>query len=108
MASSRPSSNSPDMMDVAVSWLFLENVNEVTITMALGMVLRGETPEPLLQAIAWDAKPENADQQPSALANARCWAFGFKTLEAALFHLLYTVDGQIARNELANAGKQQA
>lgn len=96
------------MTDVAVSWLFLESTNQVTITIALGMAMRGATPEPLLNAIAWDAKPENAEAQPSALANVRCWGFGFKTLEAALFHLLYTVDGQIAQNEFANASNKKA
>lgn len=108
MASSRPSRNAPDLSDVYVTWRALEEINKVTITIALGVAPRGVTPELLVNALAWDNSQENMEAPPLVLANAKCWAFDHQSLDIALFHLLYTLDGRIAEAELLNADKKGA
>jgi hypothetical protein len=108
LASSRATQNQIDLTDIAIAWAAFEEINQVTVTIACGMAPRKGVPEPVLDAIAWDNKTENTEAKPSALANARCWAFGYRSLDTAVFHLLYTLDGRLAEQELANAGKKEA
>ena len=108
MASSRPSRNQPDLTDVYVTWRALEEINQAMITVALGVAPRGATQELLMNGIAWENPLGDTEASPSVLASVRCWGFDHTSLDTALFHLLYSLDGAIARAELEKADKKEA
>lgn len=108
MASSRHSQNTIDLTDVAVAWAAFETINSVEVTIDVRMVPRGANREPKLYGVAFDHPAVDTGQQRSALASANCWAFDYRSLDAAIFHLLYTLDGSIASAEFERTGKNRA
>lgn len=108
MASSRFSQNTLDLTDVAVAWAAFEEINSVDVSIECRLVLRGQTREPRLYGEARERKDGSTEAQPLVLVSASSWAFGHKSLDAAVFHLLYTLDGQLAEHEMAKAGKKEA
>lgn len=108
MAKSRASLNQLDLTDVAVAWAAFEEINQVDVEIALVMAKRGPHRELVLKAKAVDRKDECVDQKRSVLANANSWVMNHKSMDAAVFHLLYTLDGLIAEQEFINAAKKEA
>lgn len=108
MASSRASLNQIDMTDVAVAWAAFEEINRVDVSIECRLVLRGQIREPRLYGEARQVMDESTEVKPSVLASASSWAFGHKSLDTAVFHLLYMLDGLLAEQEMANAGKKEA
>lgn len=108
MASSRPSQNTLDVTDVAVAWAAFEEINSVDVSIECRLVQRGQTREPRLYGEARERKDGSTEAQPLVLVSASSWVFGHKSLDAAVFHLLYTLDGQLAELEMAKGGKKEA
>lgn len=108
MASSRNSLNQIDLTDVAVAWAAFEEINQVMVTINMHLVLRGATREPQLYGVAVSFPAVDGVAKPRDSVSATSWVFSHKSLDTAVFHLLYTLDGLIAEAELANVAKKQA
>jgi hypothetical protein len=108
LASSRTTGNQIDVTDVAVAWAAFEEINDVSVTLELAMIVRGANREPRLFGTAMGGPPAGTVLRPSVLASASCWVFEHRSLDAAVFHLLYTLDGLIAAAEFENAAKKEA
>jgi hypothetical protein len=96
------------MSDVAVAWAAFEEINQVRVTVDVQMAERGAVREPRLFGQALLNLDESTDPKPSDYVSASSWVFNHKSLDNAVFHLLYTLDGLIAERELAIAGKKEA
>lgn len=108
LASSRASQNQLDLTDVAVAWAAFEEINSVSVEIECALVHRGPIREMQLIGRAYDQHQENTDQTRLVLVSATSWVMNHKTLDTAVFHLLYTLDGLIAEREFANAGNKEA
>lgn len=108
MASSRASLNQIDLTDVAVAWAAFEEINQVIVTINLLMIKRGTAREPQLCGVAVSRPPEDGGAESKVSVSSTSWAFDHKSLDTAVFHLLYMLDGLIASAEFENAGKKGA
>lgn len=108
MASSRRSIREIDLTDVAVAWAAFEDINQVKVAMRLTRTSRQGTPEPMLSAEALNTAPANGAAKRWGSVNAISWVMNHKSLDTAVFHLLYTLDGLIASAELNHADEKKA
>jgi len=108
LASSRGTSNGPDMRDIAVTWEAFEEINDCVVTVAMTLVKAKGDHEVILSGAAWEKDLRNLITGQQLLASAICSATHYVSLENALFHLLYTLDGNIASAELEGKGKKEA
>lgn len=108
MASSRASLNQIDQTDVAVAWAAFEEINQVIVTINMYMSKRGTVREPQLVGIAVSRPSAGGAATSKVSVSATSWAFSHKSLDTAVFHLLYTLDGLIASAELDAVDKKRA
>jgi hypothetical protein len=106
LASSRQSLNQIDMTDMATAWAAFEEINKVTVTLTLCRGQRGANLELRLQGAAVTHQEVAGAPSYKVLVSASSWVFDHRSLDSAVFHLLYTLDGLIASEEMSNADKK--
>jgi hypothetical protein len=85
---------------VAVNLLAFEVINHCQIVVSLTVVEEGRHPEVSIGAVARELQSVNSDQPVLASVNAICSAMNVRSLEGALIHLLYMLDGELAKREI--------
>lgn len=108
MASSRPSSNTLDVTDVAVAWAAFEEINSIDVSILIKPAQRGGQKEMQLRGAASPRADASMEAKPWASVSATSWVLDHRGLDAAVFHLLYTLDGLIATAEMSSVGKKEA
>jgi|SRR5215208_1641140 len=103
LAQSRGSLNSPDWQDISTIIRTFEGTEQVDITVELTHTMVMGASALLVAAKAYSNKKGEQAAQPLASASATCSATGLRTLEAAVIHVLYVLDFQIAVAELGKA-----
>lgn len=107
LASSRFSSNSPDLVDIAAVLDAFQETNRVRVTVEIQLADPGEKAILYLQATAWMREEESGGQLPLVLQSARRALGPRQTMEAAIFQLLYALDFQFAEDEFARTAKAE-
>ena len=108
MAQSRGSSNNPDLYDISAVMAAFEEVNQVRITLSIQTRQMGRVGDIQIGAMASDNRSDNPEANTLASVNATFLATGRKTLDAAVIHVLYLLDGKLASNEMASAEVKKA
>ena len=105
MASSRFSSNNPDVIDVGAVMEAFEQINQCCITIYGKVEDVGERKQLCWLVQALDSKEDVPD--PRVLASVKCHlgSGSHRTMEAAVMWALYQLDSQIARYEMRNNPK---
>lgn len=99
MASSRFSSNQPDLTDVAVTLAAFEKINQVRVQISLNCVEEKGRTDVCITSTAWQMASPFTEAGFLASSSATCLAMNLRSLEAALIHSLYSLDGQLAKRE---------
>jgi hypothetical protein len=86
--------------DVANNLSHFERENGCVVSIRMSLIKRNGSNDLELTAVADLVDAENSDQKCLAYANATCSAMNVQSLEAALIHLLYRLDGRLVANEL--------
>ena len=89
-----------DLVDVAMNMVAFEVMNNVRMEVRLTVVNRKGEADILIAALAHDRSVPTGDLPPLASVNVSCLGTRLQSLEAALIHALYMLDGQLAKNEL--------
>jgi hypothetical protein len=108
LASSRYSGNVIDLTDVTVAWAAFEEINRVRVIIEVSMAVRGAIREPRLFGQAFRLLHGSGAAESLAYVSANSWVLDHRNLDAAVFHLLYTLDGLIASAELGGVPKKEA
>ena len=107
MATSRFSSNSPDVIDVGAVMEAFEQINQCAITI-FGKVEDVRDRKELCWLVqALDTKEDVPDLKVLASVKCHLGSGSHRTMEAALLWALYQLDAQIARYELRNSTKTE-
>lgn len=106
MASSRFSSNSPDLQDVTVTIAAFEKINEVRVNVRLGCIEhKGHTDLEMI-AEAWSLPGLQQEVKLLGCVSVRCSTINLKSMDAALIHVLYLLDGKLDEAEFAAVDKK--
>jgi len=108
LASSRGSQNQIDLTDVATAWGAFEEINQVHVSITVERAQRGAQREVRLTGTAVPRTAGSTGLRHWACVSANSWVFDHKSLDTAVFHLLYTLDGLIASAELASVDRKRA
>jgi hypothetical protein len=100
LASSRGTYSSPDIQDVAVNLLAFEEINRCQIIISLTVVGEPADRQMSIGAVARELESVSSDQPVLASVSAICSGMNVRSLEGALIHILYTLDGEIASREM--------
>jgi hypothetical protein len=101
LASSRGTSNGPDVLDWVTYWAAFEVINGCRLVLETSLVdHRGEAVR-FQRLTAWERKPESGVQPPLVLASVDMRVEGKMTMAAATLQLLYLLDGKLAAGEFA-------
>jgi len=103
LASSRYSSNTADMIDIAAVMEAFEEINQVRITVSITLEGTGSERGLRIGAVAEERRGEDTEVTTLASASASFSATNLKTAEAAVLHILYMLDGKIAYAEINSA-----
>jgi hypothetical protein len=99
LASSRLSSNSPDWMDVAANLVAFQALSSCRLEIRMTAADDHGKADIRITILAHELKAEIGDQPPLASVSVTCSATRMTSLEAALIHALYQLDGQLGRLE---------
>jgi hypothetical protein len=105
LALSRGSSNSADWADVAATMVAFEAINNVRLEVRMATADHRGTVDIALTVVAVERSAEDREVRTLASANVRCSAMNLKSLEAALIHALYILDGRLAEGSFAETLK---
>lgn len=106
MAVNRTTSNSPDTEDVTVTLHAFEHINQVRVNIRLTTKTEGRNSDLTILAECWEKQPLIGEAKFLASVSATCLALNLRTLDAAVIHVLYLLDGKLAEEEFANAAKK--
>lgn len=90
--------------DIANNLAGFEAENRCTILLRMSQIRRNGAPDLALTAEAVDAASIDTDLKTLASVSATCSAMNVQSLEGALIQLLYRLDAEIVRRELALEG----
>ena len=93
-------------VDVMMNIVAFEILNSVRLEIRLSVVDRHGRADLAIAALAHDRAVEIGEAPPLASASVTCLGTRLTTLEAALIHALYMLDGQLAKNELGAEPKK--
>jgi hypothetical protein len=96
LASSRDSSNGPDVRDIAVAMMEFQEASDGMVIVALSAVDLGAGPTIMARAEVWPVGHEVPAPVPLVSVSAICSVLGSQTLGTAVFRLLYALDFQLA------------
>ena len=99
MASSRFSSNAPDLTDVVMNLLAFETMNRVRLEVRMNRKDVGVASDLSVTVVAHPAEGEIGEVTPLGSVNVLCSATRLKTLEACIIHALYLLDSKLAWQE---------
>lgn len=100
MASSRPSKNTPDIVDVAEALIAFQDLNSCQISLCMRADAKGSLPLLEFELTAW--KPNAERSVASRLASVKLKA-GYsdqRPVDALIFQLMYALDAEFARLEM--------
>lgn len=98
--------NGIGVVDVAMNMVAFETMNNVKIELRMSVGDRGGRACVLITALAHARDQEIGEVLPLASVNVNCLATNLQTLDAALIHALYMLDGQLVENELGTKVKK--
>jgi hypothetical protein len=108
LASSRDTSNGPDVWDLVTTMMAFQHINHCRLEFRMRIPNDAKRLEALLELSAWEDNPESGEAK--LLASARCLA-GYsdrRTVEAAILQHMYALDAQMAEEEFRNAENKKA
>ena len=108
LASSRGSSNTPDVMDILSAMTAFEQQNTIVLELRLTTAKKGTEDDFWIACLAHDGSAEIGALPPLASVSLSFLALRVKSLDAALFRALYALDAQLALNEFASVAKKKA
>lgn len=108
MAQRHHSLDLSEMGDVTDMLLGFEEHNHCRIAFRFGLVHSGKTPTVAIDGEAWTEFLGEPGAQLSASVNVKCSDLNLRTWNAALIHVLYALDFQLALNEFEGAGTKKA
>lgn len=88
-----------DLTDVAMNIAAFEQMNQVKIEMRLSVGDRQGRACVLVTAAAHQRDLDIGEAPSSASVSVNCLALNLRSLDAALIHALYLLDGQLDNNE---------
>jgi len=91
-----------DLVDVGMNVVAFEAMNNVRIEIRMSVGDYHGRADLLVTALAHDRKVPIGEAPPLASVSVSCLATKLRSLEAALIHVLYLLDGQLAENALAS------
>jgi hypothetical protein len=100
LASKRPYSAGVDWKDVAGNLVAFEAINGVRLEIRISTGDYKGRADLLVTAIAHETKHEIGEAPPLASVSATCSGSRLRSLEALVIHILYTLDGRLADNEM--------
>jgi len=103
LATSRLSSNSPDLLDVAAVMAAFEQINTCRITLHGRVEDQDTDPHLVLIVSALEDLQDLPDPKYLASVNATCHAGSHKTIEGAILWALYQLDWRIAEETMRKA-----
>jgi hypothetical protein len=86
-----------DVRDLLVGF---EEQNRIVLELRASLVWKDQGPDVLIFAACHRSQEAIGDQPPLASVNVRCSAMNLRTWNAALTHVLYALDFQLALNEM--------
>lgn len=96
------------MIDVAALMEAFEEINQVKIILSITLEGTGSLRGLRIGAVAMENNSPSTEATVLASVNASFSAMNLKTVEAAVMHVLYLLDGKIAYQEMAGgAAKKQ-
>lgn len=90
-----------ELQDVAMNLVAFEAMNNVRLLLQLSVADYHGQADILVSALAYKRGLQNTDQVPLASANVSCLGTHLRSLEGALIHALYMLDGQLVESALA-------
>jgi len=91
------------MIDVLMNIVAFERINEVRIEVRMSAEEHHGKADMRIACLAHSKETPIGDQPPLASVSVTCLDTNLKSLDAALIHALYMLDGQLAENELEGA-----
>lgn len=92
-----------DLVDVGMNVVAFEAMNNVRIEVRLTVGDYHGKADLLVEALAYERQSPNGVAKPLVSVSVSCSATKLRSLEAALIHVLYLLDGQLAESELESA-----
>jgi hypothetical protein len=101
LASNRDSSRSADWRDVAGNLVAFEAMNNVRLEIRMSTTDDHGRADLAITVVAHDRKVLVGDQPPLGSVSVTCSGTRLRTMEAAVIHALYLLDGWLAKGEFA-------
>jgi hypothetical protein len=106
LASSRGTSNGPDVQDVIHTILAFEAINQVRFSLVIGRVDNGKESCLQMTADAWPKEDVPGDHSPLASAKYVIGLSDRRTMDACIMQLMYKLDAVLAAGEFSKLMKQ--
>ena len=107
MASRHHSLDYSEVRDVTQLLEDFEQHNSIRITLTVETLHTSAGPTIALGAIAYDRENDNGEAKPLAYVSVKCSALNLRRWTAAITHVLYVLDAQLARNEMSPGVKNK-
>lgn len=104
MASSRGTSNGPDVRDVAAVMLAFEHINSCRLELVVGLDHTAKELALAFHLTAWPLEPESGEVRPLASEKSIAGYKDRRTVEVVITQLMYALDAQMAEEEFAKSG----
>ena len=108
MAANIGSSNGPDLRDIAAALLAFEEQNTCRLVMTLRTMPPPATPDIWLEGKALSLPQLGQVPRLLASASVTCLAISHKSMDTAVFRLLYALDFELAQREFDTVRKPKA
>lgn len=108
MASSRGTSNGPDVRDITATMIAFEAINKVRLQVLMGVTQDKHRTVLACEAVAWPVEPESGEVQPLASAKCLIGLSDRRTVDAVILQLMYKLDAELAEEEFRRAGVKRA
>jgi hypothetical protein len=89
------------VVDLAMNIVAFESMNKCRIVLTMEVYDRHGHADVRIQATAYDRASDPAVHASLASVTMSAMSTGMKTLDAALIHVLYLLDGELGRNALS-------
>jgi hypothetical protein len=103
LAQSRGSSATADLLDVAMCIRAFEEMNGCRVIVEVSSGKAGAWEDVILQALAMSSVDDPMGVRVLASVQSTLSATRLRTFDAALMHILYMLDGQLAWQEMRSA-----
>jgi len=108
LATKQNASNGPDWRDVAGNIVAFEAMSGVRVEIRLSTTDYRGRADIAITALAHQVGKEIGEALPLASVSVRCSGTKLRTVDAALIHALYLLDGQLGWQELVGENNQEA